>query len=72
MVGGSGDLVAKSCLTVVTPCTVACQAPLSLGFSRQEYWNGLPFPPQGIFLTQGLNPHLLHRQVDSLSLLIKK
>ena len=27
-----------------TPWTVACQAPLSLGFSRQEYWNGLPFP----------------------------
>ena len=27
-----------------TPCTVACQAPLSLGFSRQEYWSGLPFP----------------------------
>ena len=27
--------------------TVACQAPLSLGFSRQEYWSGLPFPPPG-------------------------
>ena len=27
-----------------TPCTVACQAPLSMGFSRQEYWSGLPFP----------------------------
>ena len=27
----------------VTPCTVACQAPLSVGFPRQEYWNGLPF-----------------------------
>ena len=31
----------------VTPCTVARQAPLSLGFSRQEYWSGLPFPPLG-------------------------
>ena len=30
-----------------TPWTVACQAPLSMGFSRQEYWNGLPFPPAG-------------------------
>ena len=30
-----------------TPWTVACQAPLSMGFSRQEYWNGLPFPPRG-------------------------
>ena len=28
-----------------TPCTVACQAPLSMEFSRQEYWSGLPFPP---------------------------
>ena len=31
----------------VTPWTVALQAPLSMGFSRQEYWNGLPFPPLG-------------------------
>ena len=31
----------------VTPWTVACQAPLSMGFSRKEYWNGLPFPPPG-------------------------
>ena len=30
-----------------TPCTVARQAPLSMGFSRQEYWSGLPFPPPG-------------------------
>ena len=47
-----------------TPCTVAHQAPLSMGFSRQEYWSGLPFLLQGIFLTQGLNPGLLHcRQI---------
>jgi len=39
-----GGLVAKPCLTLVTPWTVACQAPLSMGFSRQEYWSGLPFP----------------------------
>ena len=39
--------------------TVAYQAPLSMRFSRQEYWNGLPFPFQGIFLSQGLNPSLL-------------
>ena len=38
--------------------TVAHEAPLSKGFSRQEYWSGLPFLLQGIFLTQGLNPHL--------------
>ena len=43
-----------------TPWTVARQAPLSMGFSRQKYWSGLHFLLQGIFLTQGLNPHLLH------------
>jgi len=31
----------------VAPWTVACQAPLSMGFSRQEYWSGLPCPPPG-------------------------
>ena len=39
-----------------SPWTVALQAPLSMGFSRQEYGSGLPFPPPGIFLTQGSNP----------------
>ena len=39
-----GGLFAKSCPTVVTPWTVAHQAPLSMGFSRQEYWSVLPFP----------------------------
>ena len=37
-------LAAQSCLTLVTPWTVARQAPLSMGFSRQEYWSGLPLP----------------------------
>ena len=36
---------AHSCLTLLDPQTVACQAPLSMEFSRQEYWGGLPFPP---------------------------
>ena len=40
-----GCLVAQSCPTLVTPQTIACQAPLSLGFSAQEHWNGLPWPP---------------------------
>ena len=35
----------------VTPWTVAHQAPLSMGFPRQEYWSGLPFPSLGIFPT---------------------
>ena len=40
----------------VTLWTVACQAPLSMGFSRQEYWNGLPCPPPGDFPDQGIEP----------------
>ena len=39
--------------SVVSPWTVARQAPLPVGLSRQEYWNGLPFPPPGDLLTQG-------------------
>ena len=39
--------------------TEAHQAPLSMGFSRQAYWSGLPSLLQGIFPTQGSNPHLL-------------
>ena len=42
--GGGGGLLAKSCPTLVTPPTRAGQAPLSIEFSRQEYWSGLPFP----------------------------
>ena len=38
------SLVAQSCLSFVIPWTVACQAPLSMGFSRQEYKSGFPFP----------------------------
>ena len=40
-------LVAQSCLTLCDPWTVAHQAPLCVGFSRQEYWSGLPRPPPG-------------------------
>ena len=41
----AGDgLVTKSCSTLATPWTVAHKAPLSTGFSRQEYWSGLSFP----------------------------
>ena len=54
-------LICFSCVRLfVILWTVAHQAPLSMGFSRQEYESGLPLPPPGIFLTQGLNPHLLH------------
>ena len=48
---------------LATLWTIAHQAPLSTGFPRQENWSGLPFPPQGIFQTQGSNschPHPLY------------
>ena len=50
------EFVAQECLLFVIPWTGACQAPLSMGFSSQEYWSGLPFPSPGIFLTQGSLP----------------
>ena len=40
----------------LTLWSIAHQAPLAMGFSKQEYWSGLPFPSPGIFPTQGLNP----------------
>ena len=39
-----------------TSGTVACQAPLSMGFSRQKYWKGLPFPPSGDLPDPGIEP----------------
>ena len=48
--------------------SIACQAPLSMEFPGQEFWSGLPFPPPGIFPTQGSNPRLLHWQAYSLPL----
>ena len=53
-------------LLFVTLWTVVHQAPLSMEFSRQEYWSGLPFSPQGIFLTQGSEPRSPASQADSL------
>ena len=62
--GGGGGLVTKPCPTLLTPWTVAHQAPLSRGVSRQEYWSGLPFPSPGVFPAQQSNPGLLHcRQI---------
>ena len=39
-----------------TPWTIAYQAPLSMGFSRQEYWSGLPFPSPGDLPDPGIKP----------------
>ena len=61
---------AQSLLTFATLCTVARQAPLSMGLSRQEYWSGLPCPPPGN-LPQGSKLcllSLLHWQAVSLPL----
>ena len=50
------SLVAQSCPTLATPWTVACQAPLSMGFSRQEYWSGLQYPSPGDLPKPGIEP----------------
>ena len=53
-------LVAQSCLLFVTPWTVACQTPLYMEFSRQEYWSGLPFPTPGYLPDLGIEPGSLY------------
>ena len=50
----------------VTPWTVAPQAPLSMGFSRQEYWSGLPCPPPRYLPSPGIEPRSHTLQADSL------
>ena len=56
-----------SCLQLfATPWTVAHQAPPSMGFSRQEYWNGVPFPPPGALPDPGIKPRSPALQADSL------
>ena len=57
-----GGLVIKSCLTLVTPW----QFPLSMGFSRQQDWSGLPFPSPGALLNPGIKPRSPALQVNSL------
>ena len=59
-------LVTQLCLTLVTLWTAACQAPLSMGFSRQEYWSGLPGPPPGDLPSPGIKPMSPAQLVDSL------
>ena len=58
----------QPCLTLCNPMDVAHQAPLSMGFSRQEYWSGLLCPPPGDLPNSGnepkagRKPHLLHSE----------
>ena len=59
-------LVIQSCQFFATPRTVPCQAPLSMGFSRQEYWSGLTFPPPGDLPNPGIesgSPALPHGEI---------
>ena len=62
-----------SCVILfAVPWTVACQSPLSMAFSRQEYWSGMPFPSPGDLPHPRIKPvlflHLLHWQEDPLPL----
>ena len=57
-------LVAQSCLTPPMPWTVACQGPLSMGFPREEYWSGLPFPSPGDLPDPGIKPGSPTLQAD--------
>ena len=52
--GHTRVLSLQSCPTLCDP--IACQAPVSMGFSRQEYWSGLPCPPPGDLPSPGLAP----------------
>ena len=58
--------VAKSCPTLCNPTGSSYQAPLSMGFSRQEYWSGLPFPSSGDLLDSGIEPRSPMLQAKTL------
>ena len=60
--------VTKSCLTLCDSTDCTHQAPLSMGFSRQEYWSGLPCPPPGDLPNPGIKPASPALNVDSLPL----
>ena len=59
-------LVAKSCLALLDPMDCSRQAPLSMGFPRQEYWSGLPFPLPGDLPDPGIKPRSSALQADTL------
>ena len=65
---GGGGLVNKSCLILVTPWTVAHQAPPSMRFLRQEYQSELPFPSPADLPDPGTEPESSALQEDSLPL----
>ena len=59
-------LVTQLCLTLCDPWTADCQAPPPMGFSRQKYWSGLPFPSSGDLPDPGIEPGSPALQADSL------
>ena len=59
-------MCAQSCAALQFPWTVAHQSPLSMGFSRQEYWDGLAFPTPGDLPNPGIEPRPPTLQADSL------
>ena len=59
--------VAQSCPTLCDPGTVAHQAPPSMGFTRQEYWSGLPFPSPRDLPNPGIEPRSPTLQADALT-----
>ena len=60
----SQTLVTQSCPTLCDSMDYSPQVPLSMEFSRQEFWSGLPFPSPGHLLSPGIEPGLLHcRQI---------
>ena len=65
MILGEGE-VAQSCPTLCNPWTVVHQAPLSMGFSRQEDWSGLPFPSPWDLPDPGIEPRSPTLQADAL------
>ena len=63
---GGGGLVTKLCPALAIPWTVACRSHLSMGFSRPEYWSGLPFPSPGDLPDPGVEARSPKLQADSL------
>ena len=59
-------LATQSCSTRCNPMDCTCQAPLSMEFSRQEYWSGLPFPSPGDLPNPGIKPRSPALQADTL------
>ena len=58
--------IVSSCFSRARLCTLACQATLSMGFSRQEYWSGLPYPPPGYLPNPGIESRSPALQMNSL------